>query len=160
MKDLEKYRAYHREYQRRWRLEHPEEAKRKEELRRLSGKTAESVRKVYYKMKADPEKWEAYKEQRREWMRRYRLRGFKGKVQKRERPRNSYCELCGRDMGGVLGRFHYHHWDNEHPEWGMWICSSCHNGVEKYERGLIDKYLVLKTRITGGLSELKEVRMR
>lgn len=50
------------------------------------------------------------------------------------------CELCGRKVW----RLHYHHWDNEHLEWGLWVCGFCHHGVEMFESGLIEKYLVAR----------------
>lgn len=49
---------------------------------------------------------------------------------KRDYPKDNNCELCGRE-NLLLG---YHHWDDEHPHNGMWVCRSCHMAVEKIEK--------------------------
>ena len=61
---------------------------------------------------------------------------------KRLRPSN--CELCGK-----LARLHekslyWHHWDDDHLEWGLWLCNRCHIGSEFVEGGLDAKYKELK----------------
>lgn len=48
----------------------------------------------------------------------------------RKRPYLGVCELCG----NVMKRLHWHHWDNEHPEFGLWLCFLCHDTVEANEQ--------------------------
>jgi len=61
---------------------------------------------------------------------------------KRQNPRGRNCELCGREQN-----LNYHHWTDEHPEWGMWLCKSCHISVETFDRGYLDNYPELKEMI-------------
>ena len=57
------------------------------------------------------------------------------------RPEDNKCQICGR----VCKRLAYHHWDDEHPERGIWICQpKCHDGCEFVESGFVPKYLQLK----------------
>lgn len=59
---------------------------------------------------------------------------------KRQNPTGNLCEMCSK----VPSRLHYHHWDNLHPEWGVWVCGHCHKAAEAQEQGLINRYLKLK----------------
>lgn len=63
------------------------------------------------------------------------------RVKKRPKPRA--CELCRR--WGL--KLNWHHWDDEHLEWGLWLCQPCHNGVYLVEKDLVDTYLQLKSQI-------------
>ena len=46
----------------------------------------------------------------------------------RKRPFNGICELCGLE---IKSRPHWHHWDDKHPEQGMWVHNSrCHRLCE------------------------------
>lgn len=47
-----------------------------------------------------------------------------------------YCELCG--VENV--RLSYHHWDDNNPSKGIWMCYHCHNMITAYEKGKL-KYL-------------------
>jgi len=60
------------------------------------------------------------------------------RVSKRPFPRR--CELCNREKK----RFAWHHWDDRHPEFGLWLCNRCHLAAEAEEENLIDKYRELK----------------
>jgi len=66
-----------------------------------------------------------------------------------KRPNPGYCELCGRSRkkDGDRLRLQYHHWDNEHPSRGLWLCIACHWSVEAFERGFFNKYMELKEKI-------------
>jgi len=67
------------------------------------------------------------------------------KVEKRPRPSN--CEICG-----SLAIFHerslyWHHWDNNHLEWGLWLCNWCHMGAEFIEKERDKRYRELKETV-------------
>lgn len=61
-------------------------------------------------------------------------------VRKRPYPAGDTCELCGRESR----RLCYHHWDDTHPEWGMWLCNLCHIKAEFIEAGKDVAYRELK----------------
>lgn len=62
-----------------------------------------------------------------------------------KRPYTGYCELCGKKQDK---RLCYHHWDDNKPDMGIWMCNPCHWFVEGIERGLqLRKYLDLKEKI-------------
>uniref|UniRef100_A0A6M3IEF0 Uncharacterized protein n=1 Tax=viral metagenome TaxID=1070528 RepID=A0A6M3IEF0_9ZZZZ len=42
-------------------------------------------------------------------------------ITKRAYPEDEACELCGR-----LKKLAYHHWNDEYPEIGIWVCQKCH----------------------------------
>ena len=88
----------------------------------------------------------------RNWNRKNMLtiNGKHVKVKKRDYPKDDACELCGR----LIKRLGYHNWDDEILEFGLWLCETCHNAAEVFERGLIDKYVQLKEEAS------KEVCMR
>lgn len=58
-----------------------------------------------------------------------------------------YCELCEKPRKDWL---HYHHWDDDAPEYGLWLCPSCHKFAEVVEsfgdQDVRAKYLVLKEK--------------
>lgn len=99
----------------------------------------------------DAERRKRNVEKRRPYMRDYRrkhylvVQGKNLRIVKRPYPSDDCCELCGRQVR----RLEYHHWDDSHPELGMWICWYCHHGAEWFERGLELIYEELKKRITG-----------
>jgi len=88
--------------------------------------------------------------QKKNNQRAHKLSTKSGKVihscKKRPYPSDGKCEICGKQT-----RLVYHHWKIiENIIYGIWICQgtySCHNFVELYEKGLLDKYLKLKTII-------------
>jgi len=54
------------------------------------------------------------------------------------------CEMCNRP--GV--KLDYHHWDSSHLEWGLWLCSRCHQVAEAAEGGVsTNRYLDLKKQV-------------
>jgi len=72
----------------------------------------------------------------------------------RKRRFQGYCELCGRtDLGrGKAHHLYYHHWDDKHPEYGIWVCFWCHRYCEAVdddsEYRMMEKYKCLKKQIT------------
>ena len=65
------------------------------------------------------------------------------RVNKRFRPNK--CEICNKEKN----RLDYHHWDNDFPALGLWLCTRCHRSAEGFVHGFsIEKYLELKIKIT------------
>ncbi len=60
---------------------------------------------------------------------------------KRPKPVLSECELCGR----IFQTLGYHHWDDDNPSIGLWLCFSCHMFAERVDYGEIEYYYRLKT---------------
>lgn len=54
----------------------------------------------------------------------------------RKRPRPHHCELCHHfhNENGRPIRLEYHHWINEYPEIGLWLCYKCHHFAEYLDR--------------------------
>ncbi len=79
----------------------------------------------------------------RDYARKHRLplNGTTMVVEKRPRPDN--CEVCG----CTPKRLDYHHWDDNHPELGIWVCKTCHDMCEGIEKGLDKRYLIVKQSI-------------
>ncbi len=70
------------------------------------------------------------------------------RVRKREYPEGNVCELCNE----VSQRLEYHHWSDEAPQFGLWLCPPCHKAADVFERGSIDKldkYYQLKKIVEG-----------
>lgn len=87
---------------------------------------------------------ERTRDYKKDYFRKYRVvvNGKSIMVNKRPRPDN-VCELCSR-TSSILP---YHHWDDDNPHRGVWICPSCHKACEFIEQGLHTKYLELKQAI-------------
>ena len=49
-----------------------------------------------------------------------------------------HCELCGKSVNSYL---HYHHWDDNEPSIGMWLCAQCHRYAEGFDKAMIDTVL-------------------
>lgn len=64
-----------------------------------------------------------------------------------KRPYTRTCELCGKKPKGKLS---YHHWLEDFPSIGLWVCFKCHMFAESIDDGMdqIEKYKTLKTSIT------------
>ncbi len=64
------------------------------------------------------------------------------------RPKPTECELCGKTGLGLgnYNRIHWHHWNDDDTSQGLWLCLSCHQIVEVYEKkqDAIKKYVELK----------------
>lgn len=71
----------------------------------------------------------------------------KGKrIRVNKRPHQDRCELCGEEKS----RIEYHHWDDETPENGLWLCFDCHRlaeVIDKFGLNIGSKYLKLKGKI-------------
>lgn len=48
------------------------------------------------------------------------------------------CELCGTLVDSYLP---YHHWDDNEPSIGMWLCSQCHKYAEGFDKAMTDTVL-------------------
>ena len=90
-------------------------------------------------------------EYRRNWRRHNQLGqlnkfGEKIVIRCIKRPHTLICELCN----NYVKRTVYHHWDDEHPGRGMWICLKCHNKAEAIEDvAFVLKYNILKENLDG-----------
>jgi len=60
-----------------------------------------------------------------------------------KRPRPNACEICVRE----IKRLDYHHWNDTNPEWGLWLCPSCHNMAEGIDKDYHTIYLKLKAQV-------------
>ena len=61
-----------------------------------------------------------------------------------KRPYSETCEMCGQKKP----RMNYHHWNDDKPSMGIWLCGPCHWFVEGVETGLqLKTYLDLKQKI-------------
>lgn len=63
-----------------------------------------------------------------------------------------FCELCKEE---IQSHPQWHHWNDNYPEMGMWLCLKCHDLAEIYEQyhsrqSEIKEYLLLKERIKNG----------
>jgi len=67
-----------------------------------------------------------------------------------------FCEVCGKEIQDTkyIG---YHHWDDDLPAVGIWVCNGCHKMVEGIDRGLIEPYLTLKAKVEKEYA-LKQIR--
>ena len=57
------------------------------------------------------------------------------------------CELCGCEKD----RLEYHHWDDQYPDMGLWLCFRCHRHAEALDHDVLDiaeLYFSLKNSIT------------
>lgn len=86
---------------------------------------------------------EKRREMSRNWHRKNTLSLGGGKhirVKKRDYPVGNICELCGK----AAKLLSYHHWDDEAPEFGLWLCTICHKIAEAVDAGIVSKYSQLK----------------
>jgi len=60
----------------------------------------------------------------------------------KKRPIPNLCELCQKRKPKA-----YHHWDDNNPDIGMWLCNGCHFKVEWFEKGGAVAYHHLKKQI-------------
>lgn len=67
-------------------------------------------------------------------------------VKKRSKPLDKKCELCRKEIKLLV----YHHYGEikiKEKLIGIWICLSCHQFIERYEKGFLPKYKELKKRV-------------
>lgn len=55
------------------------------------------------------------------------------------------CEFCNK----VTKKIYYHHWSDEHPEWGIYLCTQCHDFAERVDRDEHTRYLEMKRKVEG-----------
>jgi len=117
---------------------------------RITHKDEISAQKKEYGLK-NKEKRKAYNQSRREIQKEFRrknrlctiINGKRVVVKCNKRPYPDNCEMCQKKVN----RLGYHHWDDNKPEQGIWICYPCHIVAECVEKGttdIISKYLQLK----------------
>lgn len=60
------------------------------------------------------------------------------------RPKSNECELCHKRPMKRNG-LGWHHWDDNHLEYGLWLCTTCHVVGNEMEKGITtEKYLKLR----------------
>ena len=132
------------EAQRKWQKNNPDKIKEINRRYAQSEKGKAANKRSHERMMADPERRQRAIERHREWNRKFAL-AVQGKHQKvNKRPRPESCELC--KWGHKI--LHYHHWDDNNPELGLWLCGRCHTIVGGWEKNIIAEYLKLKEQIT------------
>ena len=69
-----------------------------------------------------------------------------------------FCEVCGQIIPEDKHKG-YHHWDDEMPAMGVWVCYKCHKVIEGVDSGISERYLSLKTEIERvyAIEQLKKV---
>lgn len=74
-------------------------------------------------------------------------------------PEDGRCmlgELClCKKLKYKYNRIVWHHWDDNHPEWGLWICWSCHWIMEQVEKMGDEKFIQHTRKITVKYYDLK-----
>lgn len=60
-----------------------------------------------------------------------------------KRPRPDTCEVCGK----AVNKLDYHHWDNNNPHLGLWLCWWCHRMAEGLDKGLHTTYFQRKAEV-------------
>ena len=68
------------------------------------------------------------------------IKGRHVRVKKRQRPWDDACEICKR----VSKKLSWHHWDDNRPERGIWVCFLCHSMAECIDRDLHGVYILMK----------------
>ena len=88
------------------------------------------------------------------YKREHRLKVNGKEIQVKKRPSTNCCEICGK-VGNGKKSLDYHHWNDAHPEWGIWVCSSCHFVAEFIDsmnseefKARMAKYLELQKMIS------------
>lgn len=119
------------------------------------------VKKKYYQSshhKENVARWqrehpERRKEQQEKYMdnggrERRKQRRLSGKVLPNgeiKRPFLGYCEVCGRSL--IDRQKDYHHWVEDMPAMGIWLCITCHSMAECVDANLQNNYLNRKAEI-------------
>jgi hypothetical protein len=63
-----------------------------------------------------------------------------GGLQKRPHP--GYCELCSKTQKMFL----YHHWDDDNPSLGLWVCHRCHNVIEVVDMEGSEEFIAIRSK--------------
>uniref|UniRef100_A0A6M3JJM6 Putative HNH endonuclease n=1 Tax=viral metagenome TaxID=1070528 RepID=A0A6M3JJM6_9ZZZZ len=121
------------EYNREWRARNPDKVA--EQAKRNRTKNKDRI--VEYNKKWREEHPEAVKEWQRSYHERKRLRVNGKTISVNKRPKTIGCEMCGE----IVNRLEYHHWDDEHPCLGLWLCWNCHRIAEGVDKNLHFIYL-------------------
>ena len=96
-----------------------------------------------------------YKEHRRVGQRMLNGRIIPGGETKR--PFLGFCEVCGKPLSDK--NKNYHHWEDDMPTLGMWLCRFCHVMAERIDDNLHGKYLKYKVEIERqfAIEQLKKI---
>ena len=65
----------------------------------------------------------------------------------RKRHYTGECEVCGKVQDIESKLFDYHHWDDDMPAMGMYLCARCHKVAEGVESGLDTIYKDVRYKI-------------
>ena len=81
---------------------------------------------------------------------RVEIDGIKRRIKvDRKSPKPGRCELCHKEA--QKQGMNWHHWDDEHPEIGLWLCLNCHGFAEGADSGLkVEEYSSLKDKANRG----------
>ena len=88
----------------------------------------------------------------KDWQRNNKLNLNGKRVLVRKRPFQGKCELCGKVIEGKE-QPHWHHWNDDQPELGIWVDARCHRlceAIDDYDPKLWDLYLKKKREINNG----------
>jgi hypothetical protein len=101
-----------------------------------------------YKNPDDKKKWTDEENKRRVltgYYREYKRKHYVGDVRvDKKRQYTGKCEVCGREFNNKRGNHAYHHWDDDIPQCGVWVCCTCHNLAEGVDAGLDKVYVRLR----------------
>lgn len=143
MRDKEKKRKYDRRYYQK----HKEKRKRyAKEYHRTHREEAIQYQKEYRKThrKQLKQRKKEYWKKHKQYYREHWLKTTEGKIRcVKKRHYTGYCELCGKENT----RIGYHHWDDENPSKGLWVCMTCHwlcEATDKKQLYVIQRYLKFK----------------
>lgn len=84
-------------------------------------------------------------ERTRKWFQENYLNTKGGNILCRKRPKLETCELCGSRASKA-----YHHWgkaERNKKVYGIWLCHTCHQFAEVFDRELSSKYIKRKEEI-------------
>jgi hypothetical protein len=126
-----------KQYDKEYKEKHKEKIREQQRAYRIKNK---EKLKLY-----DKNHYSRYKEKITEYRRNYIICTTKNGKTKHilvnKRPYTGICELCNK-QNIFLG---YHHWDDDNPACGLWLCNHCHQFAEGIDRGLsVEKYLIIK----------------
>lgn len=153
------------EYQEEYRKGHMDEERKKQ--RKFYEGHQEKLRKKQREYARRPENRERIRANAKKWYKehpekRQEIRDnyltINGKPVRVEGKRKylGYCELCGKENV----RLAYHHWDDKHPEKGLWVCMiPCHQICEQVDKGqlhLAQRYLKFKRTLNKKMRENTE----